>query len=201
MKRIEKKVPSFPCHLVSLLSLIVVPTFAACSKPYYEESVGCAYMATAEFGGEFPELDSRDGCLVRDADGYYQVNPTHLERMHFSPSGLAEIVTKEGWRYVTREGRSVSMVTCDNGPDPFSEGLARAIAGSKIGFVDEELNWRVRPIYDGAMPFESGRALVCIGCRDVHEGEHDILVDGCWGYIDVDGDEVTAIVHSREELK
>jgi hypothetical protein len=70
----------------------------------------------------------------------------------------------------------------DNGPDYFSEGLARSIAkNGKVGFIDETLTTVIREEYDFATPYRKGLALACNGCRaDDLRNEHSTVVGGDW---------------------
>ncbi len=188
--------------LCSLFSCLVLAL--GCVKkvkhPGPAESTTCSYVARKEFGGEFSELQPWTGCLSREKNGEYEINRDHLERMIFTTHGLAEVLTKEGWHYVTRDGRSALVHTSDNGPDYFSEGRTRAIRDSKMGFVDHDLSWRVQPVYDGAMPFREGRALVCVDCKTIRQGEYSELIGGRWGYVDAEGNEVVPVAFDFEQL-
>lgn len=70
----------------------------------------------------------------------------------------------------------------DNGPDYFSEGLARSISKSgKVGFLDESLVTVIREEYDFATPYRRGLALACNGCRTEDlQSEHLSVVGGDW---------------------
>jgi hypothetical protein len=56
--------------------------------------------------------------------------------------------------------------TFDNGPDEFHDGLVRFVKNHKYGFADRNGKIVIAPRGDGAMPFEKGRAKVCLGCMD-----------------------------------
>ena len=46
----------------------------------------------------------------------------------------------------------------------FNEGLVPAKSGDKYGFIDNEGNWVIFPVYDGAFPFGAdGLAMVAVG--------------------------------------
>ena len=45
-------------------------------------------------------------------------------------------------------------------------------------------------IYDGAFPFEKGRAVVCFGCTKRIDGEHSFYAGGSWACIDPRGREI-----------
>ncbi len=100
-----------------------------------------------------------------------------------------------GFWYADRSGRLVPVVTMDNGADPFNDGLARSRSGNKIGFIDRKLHFAVDARYDGAYPFERGRAVVCTDCIERRDasGEHGRYEDGLWGCIDTHGREVVQL--------
>jgi len=75
----------------------------------------------------------------------------------------------------------------DKGPDYFEEGLARFIENGKIGYMDENLNKIIPAQFDGAGPFNKGKAKVCIGCTKVTDGEYSKMEGGNWGEIDQKG--------------
>lgn len=106
---------------------------------------------------------------------------------------------EDGWYYVLPDGTERSVLTWDNGPDPFAEGLARSRQGDGIAYFDETLAIIIPATYDFGWPFEDGVALVCRGCRPEPDGEHTAMVGGSWGYIDRDGREVVPVELSRDE--
>jgi hypothetical protein len=75
----------------------------------------------------------------------------------------------------------------DNGPDYFSDGRARIVAGGKVGFLERTGKMAVAPQYDFAEPFCRGQALVCMGCTKLVADEHTRWVGGRWGLIDSAG--------------
>lgn len=84
------------------------------------------------------------------------------------------------------------VLTYDNGPDYFVEGLTRARIGGKIGYYDQHLRQVIAPRYDWGSPFEHGRAEVCNGCKPVPTDAdgHTVMVGGTWATIDRHGNEV-----------
>lgn len=94
------------------------------------------------------------------------------------------------------------MLTFDNGPDDFAEGLARTTRSGKIGFIDRQLSEVIAPSWDFAFPFEDGVAVVCQGCRPhpVGDGEHSEVRGGSWGTIDRSGAIVVPVELERDAL-
>lgn len=93
------------------------------------------------------------------------------------------------------------MVTLDNGPDPFAEGLARSPRQGRIVYVDPQFMEIIGPRYDWGWPFAQGRALVCRGCRLLQDGEHSRVSGGRWGWIDHRGREVVPVRLSEAQAR
>jgi hypothetical protein len=124
----------------------------------------------------------------RDASGTVGIPNRYAAAYPFS-GRMAAVAADSGWIYIDREGRTcdVRPFAFDNGPDPFSEGLARCTAGGKIGFVDTSGAVAVAPRFDFAGPFVEGLAAFCEGCSARVEGEVTFHEGGRWGFIDRTG--------------
>lgn len=140
--------------------------------------IACTYDSRAH-----GDMRTVDHCATRDAAGRVRVKPAIIKDLRFDRHGLANLHAA-GWRYLRRDGRAVAVMTMDNGPDPFNDGLARAPAGGKIGYVDARLRLVIPPRYEGAYPFSRGAAVVCIGCKPLSDGEHSSFTGGVWSCID-----------------
>ena len=134
----------------------------------------------------------RQACAVRDGSRL-RLQPFVLRHARFDRYGLTSFSCDGNWWYARRDGRTQRMDTMDNGADEFQAGLARAISGRKVGYVDRRLHFVIPARYDGAMPFAQGRADVCNGCVEMTEGEHSVLGGGSWGVGDRSGREVKAL--------
>lgn len=147
------------------------------------------------------DLESHAECAAR-AGGALRVSEDHLARMSYL-NGLASVVIDKHWYYVMRNGRSLAVLTYDNGPDDFSEGLTRSPVGDKIAYFDSAFQQVVGPKYDWGWPFEGGRALVCIGCKlgKPDDEGHSSVSGGLWGYIDRSGKEVVPVKLSQDEVR
>jgi hypothetical protein len=69
----------------------------------------------------------------------------------------------------------------------------------KIGYIDRLGHITIAPRFDFALPFESGRAAFCIGCKLVRHGEHSTVEGGAWGVIDRAGQELLAATRDSAE--
>ncbi len=127
----------------------------------------------------------------QDASGAVAVKPRFLVANEFSDSGLAAVVDESGWAYIDTRGEVVVRpFVFDNGPDPFSEGLARFERDGRFGYFNEQGKQVIEPRFDFGRPFSEGLAAVCTGCVREQAGEHWTVSGGKWGYIDKSGDEV-----------
>lgn len=159
----------------------------------------CSYRKAGE-----TEFGPHGPCASRAAGGTLRIAKRHLRLLDYGPDGLAPVfVERAGWIYVRRGGAALEVLTFDNGPDDFSNGLVRIRRDGKIGYADLTFKTVIRPRFDFAWPFEKGRALVCVGCApsSTRSGkeEHPALSGGRWGAIDRSGREVVPIRLSRDE--
>jgi hypothetical protein len=174
--------------LASASMLFVLAPFAqtgAPPKPARSTSSPCLYNA------DRPEVED---CLHEGTDGSLQVSRRILKHLDFHSSDLAAIHTqKQNWMYVDRAGHVVvrGVPTMDNWADEFHDGLVRFVEDGKYGFANTHGKAVIAASYDGAMPFDSGRAKVCSGCSLRSEGEHSQFVGGTWSVVDVNGAVVT----------
>lgn len=157
-----------------------------------------AYPLACAYGSRTEGLDHAEACAAETPDGLV-LAPTVLAQLAYE-RGLASIgVVGRGWYYRRRNGRTQLMVTFEMGPDYFREGLARALVGGRLAYVDRRLRVRIATRYDWGEPFEHGRAAVCSGCveRKLDGGEHSMMVGGRWGAIDRRGREVVPLAERR----
>ncbi len=152
--------------------------------------------------GHQPEINSFSDCAAR-LEGKLQIGKRHLAVLSYDEHGLGQMLIAGQWHYVRADGDAVAVVTWDNGPDDFAEGLARAHVDGKMTYLNRSFDVVIPPTYDWGWPFDQGLALVCRGCqfeRAVGE-EHTAVVGGDWGYIDQAGREVVAVRYSRDEAR
>lgn len=154
----------------------------------------CTYASE----GEFAEHET---CAGYTESGELTLAPEHLQAAT-ADQEQADVLVNGQWHYVRADGRSLAVVTYDNGPDYFSEGLVRARRDGKIGYYDERLEPVVAPRYDWGWPFEGGLALVCSGCEEYRPpgDEHTQRVGGSWAVIDTQGNEVIGFSKDRESV-
>lgn len=168
-----------------MASFVTVFLGVAAGSPDFP--LDCLYGSREPTAG----LESHPGCAVREG-GRVRVSEAHLAQMSFSEEGLASALIDRQWYYLRRDGKLLPVLTYDNGPDSFSEGLTRSLVDGKMAYFDAELRQVVAPKYDWGWPFEDGRALVCLGCKaGAPDGDgHTSIKGGRWSYIDKNGTEV-----------
>jgi hypothetical protein len=136
-----------------------------------------------------------------DAAGKAVIRPQFQVAEEFSPQGLAAVVDDDGWAYINTQGKVVIRpFVVDNGPDYFSEGLARFTRNRKFGFFDEWGKVVIPPKFDFASPFSEGLAAFCEGCKEEPVGEHRVVKDGKWGFINRQGEIVIAPKFDEVEI-
>jgi len=128
----------------------------------------------------------------RGPDGAWVLPPVYHQVLEFSPGGIAAVADASGWRFVDRSGQTqiAHPWMVDNYPDPFQEGLARAVEEQGFLFFDDRGRVVLRTAYSYAEPFSGGLALVCTGCLPERVGEQLHWIGGRWGFIDRQGREV-----------
>lgn len=156
------------------------------------------YLAQGNSGVHVEWHDN--GASFRNAQ--LDISSEDLKRMKFSKDRLAQVIVPDkGWYYVKPNGKSLSVITFDNGADYFAQGLARSKINGKIAYFDVSFRQVIPPKYDWGWPFEGGKALVCNGCRETPRDSdgHSLMVGGQWGFIDRSGKEIVPVTLSREE--
>jgi hypothetical protein len=144
------------------------------------------------------EADGKWG--YKDAQGKVIIRPRFALAEDFSPQGIAPVVDEAGWAYINAKGEIVLRpFVLDNGPDCFSEGVARFVSDGKLGFFNQSGKVVIEPGFDFAWPFSEGRAVVCQGCTEEAEGEYHVVTGGKWGFIDKRGVIVIALIFERAE--
>lgn len=133
-----------------------------------------------------------DGDLVgfKDAQGKVVLTPRFAVTQEFSAAGVACGADKIGWVCIDGNGTElVRPFVFDNGPDEFSEGLARFVEADKFGFFDAAGDRKIPARFSFALPFAGDRAAFCDGCtkKCEHGGEHCSMTGGKWGQIDKTG--------------
>ena len=106
----------------------------------------------------------------------------------------ANVMSTPGWRSVginCDQKVLFDLVTFDNGPDPFSEGLTRVKRNGKMGYANKYGQIVIPCIYDYAKWFDGGVAEVTFDATEYLDGdEHTIVESKEWFTIDKRGQEV-----------
>lgn len=157
-----------------LLLMFMLTPVVAC-----QERGGPAHLTSFEENGKWGYRDDR---------GFVVIQPQFEMAQEFS-KGIAAVVDSEGWAYINTRGKVLLRpLVVDNGPDDFSEGLARFRQEGKIGFFDVSGRPVIIPTFDFARPFSEGLAAFCEACKEIPEDEHRVIKGGKWGFIDRKGD-------------
>ncbi|NEV61142.1 WG repeat-containing protein [Thiorhodococcus minor] len=156
----------------------------------------CAYVARAADA----ELASHPACAAREGERLILAQ-RHLRQMRYETEGLASVWVAGRWYYARPSGAALPVVTLDNAPDPFAEGLVRSRRQGRIVYADAHFREVIGPRYDWGWPFAQGRALVCRGCRPLQEGEHSHVSGGRWGWVDRQGREVVPVQLSEAQAR
>lgn len=130
---------------------------------------------------------SATAILAEDITAYHIAQG---QEVTFNKSGIAHILTKDGWVAINRKKKVVyKPFIFDNGPDYVQEGLLRFVENGKMGFVNEAGKKVIKAQFDFVFPFEQGRARFCNGCQTIQDGEHSRLDEktGTWGEVDKKG--------------
>jgi hypothetical protein len=132
-------------------------------------------------------------CLHQTDAGQLFIAPEFVKKLRFNSYGLAGVFSeKQGWMYANRKGRVVvqGVVSEDNGPAPFCDGLVVVVRNKKYGFADRKGQLVIPAIYDGAGNFVGGKTKVCKGCESKcadRDCEHTFHTGGEWFQIDTHG--------------
>ncbi len=89
-----------------------------------------------------------------------------------------------------QQNKLYDIVTFDNGPDYFQEGLVRAKRNEKMGFANRYGQIVVPCSYAFAWPFEEGKAKVALKATAIKDGEYTRMESEEWFYIDKQGNRV-----------
>jgi len=123
-----------------------------------------------------------------DQHNHIVIDAQYLAAMEFTENGIAAVADSAGWAYIDVLGNIlIRPYIYDNGPDYFSEGLARFVENGKFGFFDKFGVPVIDAQWDFAYPFHNGKAAVCNGCKIILDNEHSGITGGKWGYIDKTG--------------
>lgn len=119
------------------------------------------------------------GCH-QTAPGTLAISSQALTQLHFDHNGLAALQAGNQYYYVRRDGRHLPVITYDNGPDYFEEGLTRSRVNGRIGYYDMQLQPAFQARFSWGWPFVNGSANVCENCRPgkPDAGGHSAMVGG-----------------------
>ncbi len=189
-----------------LAVFILMLTIVACSSTKVENGDDepapepVEQESALEYEPEELEVFEEGGSMgYRTADKEVVIEPRYVMAQPFDEYGIAAVRDDQGWAYIDAAGETlVRVFEFDNGPDYFSEGMARYVDGDKMGYVDRKAQVVIEAQFDFATPFEDGRAEVCTGCEEQAMGEHSMMVGGQWWAIDADGEKLEELPPPEE---
>jgi len=111
----------------------------------------------------------------------------YIESLNFGKKELLVTKIDGEYYYIHKNGKKMQTITYENGPDKFSDGLARTRVNGKIGFFNRNLEIVLKPLYDFAFPFHNGISEICTGCKEKEEDGTMMLNGGTWKKIDRSG--------------
>ncbi len=120
-----------------------------------------------------------------DCEGEVAIPAKYQIAYEFTDGGIAAVLDSNGWYYISRTGDFVIRPKIyDNGPDYFSDGLARYIEDGKYGFFDTSGKVVIEAQFEFAFPFEDGKAKIGTDCQFVGDGEHTTVDCMKWSYME-----------------
>ncbi|MBM9590965.1 WG repeat-containing protein [Leptospira sp. 201903075] len=124
----------------------------------------------------------------KNKSGKVIIKPQYQQTMDFTKELVSFVVADNKWVCIDSKNKILLQVFIyDNGPDYYSEKLARFIENKKFGFFDSHCKKQIAASYDFVYPFEGGLSIVCNGCESKSDGEHSKIVGGKYGIINRKG--------------
>lgn len=125
----------------------------------------------------------------RNAAGNLELPASLVRQLHVDSNGLAAVLLGNQHYYVRADGHSLPVLSYDNGPDYFEEGLTRSRIDGRIGYFDRQLRPAFAAQFDWGLPFKDGVAKVCNGCTlaTPDASGHRAVVGGNWFVINPQG--------------
>ena len=149
---------------------------------------------------EFNAVEENGKWGYIDRNGNWIIRPQFVLAQDFLNTGIAAVIDDSGWVYIDKKGNHVIRpFIFDNGPDYFSEGLARFTVNERFGYFDQYGKIVIPPLFNYARPFCGGLAAVCEGGEIKHEGEHSTWFGGRWGFINKKGEIIVPFIYDQVE--
>jgi len=197
-------------QLLIILAFSIVSTFSSCRQKLKKEVTSFAYFNKPQLDSktinpliavtdeEYLQFGSRVAYLNTKGDtvipfGKYAFLGTDTLIYYANVIEFLKDSSYGKWIAIDRNQNTLyDIVSFDNGPDYFKEGLGRGIRKRKMGFANEYGQIVIPCKYDFAWWFEDGKAKVTFKARDigVKYDEHSIVESDEWFYIDKNGKRV-----------
>jgi len=105
-----------------------------------------------------------------NSKGEMKIEANYQAAKDFS-DGVAR-VKMDTWSFIDANGTKINPPIADT-YGKFSDGLAYAKTGGKVGFINKKGEWVIKPIYDKVRDFNNGYAAVLVGDK--------------WGFVEKTG--------------
>jgi hypothetical protein len=140
------------------------------------------------------EMDKLDSVLCIENDSL-RINQKYINELEKSENGFCVLNCgpEYGNLFMKENGQIVlwGVVNMDNDADQFKYGLVRIKRNGKWGYADKKGKIIIKPEYDGAMPFDKGVGMVCVGCIEKcvenSNCEYHFFDGGIWYFLDRHG--------------
>ncbi|TGK49208.1 WG repeat-containing protein [Leptospira kanakyensis] len=134
----------------------------------------------------------------KNKSGKVIIKPQYQHVMDFTKESVSFVVSDNKWVCIdTKNKILLETFVYDNGPDYYSEKLARFVENGKFGFFDSHCKKQIPASYDFVFPFVNGFSIVCNGCKLQPEDEHSRIVGGKYGAINKTGKLVIPIQYEQ----
>ncbi len=159
--------------------------------------MSCSFRQASTSERPEPEYVTRSDCASFDAAAHPQIAEGILAQADYQ-DGLAEIFIDGTWYYVRPTGESLRVVSSDNGPDPWSEGLVRVDRIGRIAYADRDFREVIGPRFSWGWPFRDGIAIARADCilEESDADGHRSVTGGRWGAVDRSGEAVVLFTHN-----
>ena len=192
----------YALNLISLISIVDTLCFQSCQAPSHQvyAPISGSYCSNSS-DPEEAQYQPRGNCAY-EVNGKVVIPHSTLSKLDYSKQGLATIgLERFGYLFIKRDGTILRAKYCDNGPDSFSQHLARYLDDNdKVGFINESGKIIIKAQFGFSGQFSGGHTEVCNDFTLRKDGEHQAIVSNRWGCIDEKGRLVIPMKYSLQDI-
>ena len=139
-----------------------------------KEVIAPTYKAVGYFSNGLAWAKNTDGTVgYIDKTGKNVIAAKFLAAKEFDKVvGVARVKAGDEWMYLRKNGETFT-VNGATGLGDFSDGLAYAKMGEKVGFVNDKGEWTIEAKFDKVRDFQAGYAAVRVGEKEEGYGDED----------------------------